>query len=102
MQKTPKGLRLQIGIFGKRNAGKSSLLNALTGQEVSIVSSTPGTTADPVEITFSGPEKSAFAANPGGEPNSYGLTAYNASPIPLTVTASCNGYTVTAQIALVT
>ena len=59
-------------------------------------------TADPVEITFSGPEKSAFAANPGGEPNSYGLTAYNASPIPLTVTASCNGYTVTAQIALVT
>ena len=49
MQKTPKGLRLQIGIFGKRNAGKSSLLNALTGQEVSIVSSTPGTTADPVE-----------------------------------------------------
>ncbi len=49
MQKTPKGLRLQIGIFGKRNAGKSSLLNALTGQNVSIVSSTPGTTADPVE-----------------------------------------------------
>ena len=49
MQKTPRGLRLQIGIFGKRNAGKSSLLNALTGQEVSIVSSTPGTTADPVE-----------------------------------------------------
>lgn len=49
MLKTPKGLRLQIGIFGKRNAGKSSLLNALTGQEVSIVSDTPGTTADPVE-----------------------------------------------------
>jgi len=49
MLKTPKGLRLQIGIFGRRNAGKSSLLNALTGQQVSIVSDTPGTTADPVE-----------------------------------------------------
>ena len=49
MQKTPKGLRVQIGIFGRRNAGKSSLLNALTGQSVSIVSAVPGTTADPVE-----------------------------------------------------
>ena len=49
MQNTPKGLRFQIGIFGKRNVGKSSLLNALTGQMVSIVSDTPGTTADPVE-----------------------------------------------------
>ena len=49
MRNTPKGLRLQIGIFGRRNAGKSSLLNALTGQQVSIVSDIPGTTADPVE-----------------------------------------------------
>ena len=49
MRNTPKGLRLQIGIFGRRNAGKSSLLNALAGQAVSIVSDTPGTTADPVE-----------------------------------------------------
>jgi len=47
--KTPKGLRLHIGIFGRRNVGKSSFLNALTNQEVSIVSSTPGTTTDPVE-----------------------------------------------------
>ena len=49
MQNTPKGLRLQIGIFGRRNAGKSSLLNALARQDVAIVSETPGTTADPVE-----------------------------------------------------
>lgn len=49
MQNTPKGLRLQIGIFGRRNAGKSSLLNALAGQDVSIVSDFPGTTTDPVE-----------------------------------------------------
>jgi [FeFe] hydrogenase H-cluster maturation GTPase HydF len=49
MQGTPKGLRLHIGIFGKRNAGKSSLLNAITRQEVSIVSETAGTTTDPVE-----------------------------------------------------
>ncbi len=46
---TPKGLRLHIGFFGNRNAGKSSLINALTGQEISIVSDVPGTTTDPVE-----------------------------------------------------
>ena len=49
MQSTPKGLRLQIGLFGRRNTGKSSLLNALTRQEVSIVSDVAGTTTDPVE-----------------------------------------------------
>ena len=49
MQGTPKGLRLQIGIFGRRNVGKSSLLNALTRQTVSLVSETAGTTTDPVE-----------------------------------------------------
>jgi [FeFe] hydrogenase H-cluster maturation GTPase HydF len=49
MQKTPRGLRLHIGIFGKRNVGKSSLLNALTDQEISIVSHIAGTTTDPVE-----------------------------------------------------
>jgi [FeFe] hydrogenase H-cluster maturation GTPase HydF len=41
--------RLHIGIFGRRNVGKSSLLNALTGQQTSIVSDVPGTTTDPVE-----------------------------------------------------
>ncbi len=49
MQKTPRGMRLHIGILGKRNAGKSSLLNKLTNQDVSIVSETAGTTTDPVE-----------------------------------------------------
>ncbi len=48
-QSTPKGMRIHIGIFGKRNVGKSSILNALTNQDISIVSDTAGTTTDPVE-----------------------------------------------------
>ncbi len=46
---TTKSFRLHIGIFGKRNTGKSSILNALTHQDVSIVSEVAGTTTDPVE-----------------------------------------------------
>ena len=49
MQKTPRGMRLHIGLFGRRNVGKSSLLNALVRQSVSIVSEEAGTTTDPVE-----------------------------------------------------
>ncbi len=49
MKKSPKGSRLHIAIFGRRNVGKSSLLNCLTSQDASIVSSFPGTTTDPVE-----------------------------------------------------
>jgi len=49
MSTVPKSLRLHIGLFGRRNAGKSSLLNAMTRQEVSIVSEIAGTTTDPVE-----------------------------------------------------
>ncbi len=48
-QTTPKGMRLHIGLFGRRNVGKSSILNAITLQETSIVSETAGTTTDPVE-----------------------------------------------------
>jgi len=48
-QRTPKGLRVHVALFGRRNVGKSSLLNAITRQEVSIVSDQAGTTTDPVE-----------------------------------------------------
>ena len=48
MQETPKGERLHIAIFGRRNAGKSSLINALTHQDIALVSEVPGTTTDPV------------------------------------------------------
>lgn len=46
---TPKSMRLHIGLFGRRNVGKSSLLNAVVGQDVAIVSPVAGTTTDPVE-----------------------------------------------------
>ncbi|MEE9603429.1 MAG: [FeFe] hydrogenase H-cluster maturation GTPase HydF [Thermoguttaceae bacterium] len=49
MKRTPKGFRLHIGLFGRRNVGKSSVLNAMTRQQVSIVSEVAGTTTDPVE-----------------------------------------------------
>jgi [FeFe] hydrogenase H-cluster maturation GTPase HydF len=49
MRSTPKSLRCHVGIFGRRNVGKSSLLNALTRQQVAIVSDVAGTTTDPVE-----------------------------------------------------
>ena len=59
MNETPVANRLHIGIFGKRNVGKSSFINAITGQKLSIVSDVPGTTTDPVgkamEISGIGP-----------------------------------------------
>jgi len=59
MKDTPLGMRLHIGIFGRRNVGKTSLLNAITGQDVGIVSDTPGTTTDvvtkPMELKPFGP-----------------------------------------------
>ncbi len=48
LQETPKGNRVHIVFVGRRNVGKSSLINALAGQEVALVSSVPGTTTDPV------------------------------------------------------
>ncbi|RYD01971.1 hypothetical protein N752_26325 [Desulforamulus aquiferis] len=48
MDTTPRGNRLHIAIFGRRNAGKSSLINALTNQDIAVVSNVPGTTTDPV------------------------------------------------------
>jgi len=48
MNSTPQSERLHIALFGRRNAGKSSLINALTGQQIALVSDVPGTTTDPV------------------------------------------------------
>lgn len=58
MNNTPNSNRIVISIYGKRNSGKSSLLNSLTNQEISIVSSIKGTTTDPV--------KKAMELNPVG------------------------------------
>ena len=48
LNEAPSGERVHIGFFGRRNAGKSSLVNAVTDQEISVVSDTKGTTTDPV------------------------------------------------------
>ena len=48
MNETPSGERVHIGFFGRRNAGKSSIVNAVTGQELAVVSDVKGTTTDPV------------------------------------------------------
>lgn len=52
MNETPTGERVHISLFGKRNAGKSSVMNALIGQKLSIVSPVKGTTTDPVRKTM--------------------------------------------------
>ncbi|MCI6422882.1 MAG: [FeFe] hydrogenase H-cluster maturation GTPase HydF [Firmicutes bacterium] len=52
MNSTPSGERTQIGFFGRRNAGKSSIVNAMTGQELAVVSEIKGTTTDPVYKTM--------------------------------------------------
>ncbi|MBQ2753687.1 MAG: 50S ribosome-binding GTPase, partial [Firmicutes bacterium] len=49
LNETPNANRLHIGFFGKRNSGKSSLINAFTGHEVSIVSDVAGTTRDSID-----------------------------------------------------
>ena len=59
LKNTPAANRLHIVLFGKRNSGKSSLINALTGQDTALVSDIPGTTTDAVskamEIQHIGP-----------------------------------------------
>ena len=52
INQTPASERVHISFFGKRNAGKSSIINAVTGQDLSIVSSVMGTTTDPVYKTM--------------------------------------------------
>ena len=52
LQTTPQSERVHISFFGRRNAGKSSLMNAISGQPVSLVSDIPGTTTDPVRKTM--------------------------------------------------
>lgn len=49
LMRAPKGMRMAIGLFGRRNVGKSSLINAITRQQTSIVSAVAGTTTDPVD-----------------------------------------------------
>ena len=49
MNQTPSSERVHIGFFGRRNAGKSSVLNAVTGQDLAVVSDVKGTTTDPVQ-----------------------------------------------------
>ena len=48
MNQTPAAERIHIGFFGRRNAGKSSVMNAVTGQNLAVVSNVKGTTTDPV------------------------------------------------------
>lgn len=48
MNQSPRGTRIHIGLFGRRNAGKSSVINALTKQKIALVSDIAGTTTDPV------------------------------------------------------
>ncbi|OYP31116.1 [FeFe] hydrogenase H-cluster maturation GTPase HydF, partial [Lachnotalea glycerini] len=52
LTKTPRANQLHIGIYGKRNSGKSSLINAITSQDIALVSEIAGTTTDPVYKTM--------------------------------------------------
>ena len=49
LNETPSAERVHIGFFGRKNAGKSSVMNAVTGQDLSVVSPVGGTTTDPVQ-----------------------------------------------------
>ena len=60
MNSAPSGVRTHIGLFGRRNAGKSSLVNALTGQNLAIVSEVKGTTTDPVVVPLASETMARF------------------------------------------
>ena len=68
---TPKSERVHISLFGRTNAGKSSLLNRLVGQDVAIVSATPGTTTDPVQksVEINGLGAALYIDTPGLDDN---------------------------------
>jgi [FeFe] hydrogenase H-cluster maturation GTPase HydF len=68
---TPKSERVHIALFGHTNAGKSSLLNRLVGQDVAIVSATPGTTTDPVQksVEINGLGAALYVDTPGLDDN---------------------------------
>ena len=61
LNSTPLGERVHISFFGKRNAGKSSLVNAITGQTLSVVSEEKGTTTDPESVYISSIEETPLA-----------------------------------------
>lgn len=67
----PKSERVHISLFGRTNAGKSSLLNKLVGQDVAIVSATPGTTTDPVQksVEINGLGAAVYIDTPGLDDN---------------------------------
>ena len=83
MNDTPSGERLHIGFFGRRNVGKSSLVNRVTGQDLAVVSRVKGTTTDPVrkamELLPLGPV--VIIDTPGhGRRGRFGRTAGTESP----------------------
>ena len=63
LNRTPRANRVHIGIFGRRNAGKSSLINAITGQDIALVSDTPGTTTDPVYKSMGCPGRDRWCSS---------------------------------------
>ncbi|HAL91432.1 MAG TPA: [FeFe] hydrogenase H-cluster maturation GTPase HydF, partial [Verrucomicrobia bacterium] len=78
MDKTPKSMRLHIGLFGRTNVGKSTFLNLLAGQDVAIVSPLAGTTTDPVEKTMELPPIGpvVFTDTGGVDDKSFNATAW--------------------------
>ena len=62
LNNTPSANRLHVALFGRRNSGKSSLINALTGQDTALVSDIPGTTTDTVSKAMERFKESALVS----------------------------------------